>query len=63
MLLGGDHTFAEPDEVKELADGVDVAVAGLTFAVDHTPGHTWGSVTFRLPYDGPGGRLAGDVRR
>jgi len=53
MLLGGDHAFAEPDEVKELSDGAAVEVAGLTFAVDHTPGHTWGSVTFRLPYDGP----------
>ena len=25
-------------------------VAGLTFTVDHTPGHTEGSVTFRAPY-------------
>jgi glyoxylase-like metal-dependent hydrolase (beta-lactamase superfamily II) len=53
QMLGGNHTFAEPDEVKELSDGALVQVAGLAFAVDHTPGHTWGSVTFRLPYDGP----------
>jgi hydroxyacylglutathione hydrolase len=53
MLLGADYAFAEPDDVRELADGVGVEVAGLTFAVDHTPGHTPGSVTFRTPYTGP----------
>jgi len=51
MLLGGDVTFAEPDDVRELADGQALELAGLTFAVDHTPGHTQGSVTFRTPYD------------
>ncbi|WP_340540077.1 MBL fold metallo-hydrolase [Nocardioides sp. GXZ039] len=50
MLLGGDHSFAEPDDVKELADGQVIDLAGLKFAVDHTPGHTEGSVTFRTPY-------------
>jgi hydroxyacylglutathione hydrolase len=53
MLLGGDFEFAEPDDVRELVDGGPVEVAGLTFAVDHTPGHTPGSVTFRVPYSGP----------
>ncbi len=53
MVLGGDHAFAEPDDVRELADGQQVQVAGLVFGVDHTPGHTWGSVTFRMPYTGP----------
>ncbi len=51
MLLGGDHSWAEPDDVRELADGVDLELAGLRFVVDHTPGHTEGSVTFRTPYD------------
>ena len=51
QLLGDkDHAWAEPDDVRDLADGVDVEVAGLTFVVDHTPGHTQGSVTFRTPY-------------
>ncbi len=50
MLLGGDHSWAEPDDVRELADGVDLELAGLRFVVDHTPGHTEGSVTFRTPY-------------
>ena len=53
MLLGGDHTFAEPDDVAELKDGLSLELAGLNFTVDHTPGHTRGSVTFTTPYDGP----------
>src|SRR4051794_6275850 len=50
MLLGGAFEFAEPDDVSELADGRLLELAGLRFAVDHTPGHTRGSVTFRTPY-------------
>ena len=50
MLLGGNHTWAEPDDVRELGDGQDLELAGLRFVVDHTPGHTEGSVTFRTPY-------------
>ena len=50
-LLGADHQWAEPDDVRELGDGQDLEIAGLTFVVDHTPGHTQGSVTFRTPYD------------
>lgn len=52
MLLGGDYTFAEPDDVRELADGELLSLAGVGFTVDHTPGHTQGSVTFRSAYDG-----------
>jgi glyoxylase-like metal-dependent hydrolase (beta-lactamase superfamily II) len=51
MLLGGKYHFAEPDDVGELADGQVLELAGLRFTVDHTPGHTEGSVTFRTPYD------------
>ncbi len=50
MLLGGTYEFAEPDSVEELGDGQALELAGLRFAVDHTPGHTPGSVTFRSPY-------------
>jgi len=50
MLLGGAYEFAEPDDVAELADGQQLDLAGLQFLVDHTPGHTAGSVTFRTPY-------------
>jgi hydroxyacylglutathione hydrolase len=51
MLLGGDYEFAEPDDVRELTDLQELELAGLRFVVDHTPGHTEGSVTFRSPYD------------
>ena len=51
MLLGGTYEFAEPDDVAEIGDGASLELAGLRFAVDHTPGHTPGSITFRTPYD------------
>jgi glyoxylase-like metal-dependent hydrolase (beta-lactamase superfamily II) len=50
MLLGQKIEFAEPDDVRELADRQTLELAGLEFVVDHTPGHTRGSVTFRTPY-------------
>lgn len=51
VLLGGNHTFAEPDDVSEVGDGDALEVAGLSFTVDHTPGHTPGSITFTSEYD------------
>jgi len=51
MLLGGRYEFAEPDDVAELGDGQVLDLAGLQVTVDHTPGHTQGSVTFRTPYE------------
>jgi glyoxylase-like metal-dependent hydrolase (beta-lactamase superfamily II) len=60
MLLGGRYEFAEPDEVAEIGDGATLELAGLRFVVDHTPGHTPGSITFRTPYDAaPTGSTAG----
>jgi hydroxyacylglutathione hydrolase len=49
MPLMGELTVGEPDDVKELADGSELTLAGLEFAVSHAPGHTKGSVTFRMP--------------
>ena len=51
MLLGQTYEWAEPDDVRELGDGQDLELAGVKFVVDHTPGHTRGSVSFRSPYD------------
>jgi glyoxylase-like metal-dependent hydrolase (beta-lactamase superfamily II) len=45
-LLGG-LKLAEPDDVRELADGDTIDLAGVRLTVDHTPGHTRGHVTFR----------------
>jgi glyoxylase-like metal-dependent hydrolase (beta-lactamase superfamily II) len=53
-LFGGRLTFTEPDDVAELTDGATLALAGLEITVDHAPGHTGGSVLFRLPAEGSG---------
>lgn len=57
QLLPG-LTFTEPDDVAELADGVTLSLAGLDIVVDHAPGHTPGSVTFRTA---PGVLFSGDL--
>ncbi|WP_232676011.1 MBL fold metallo-hydrolase [Nocardioides sp. R-C-SC26] len=62
MLLGGNYAWAEPDDVRELGDAQMLELAGLRFVVDHTPGHTEGSVTFRSPYtDAAGTRLQDEI--
>lgn len=41
--------FREPRQVVELdRDGDKIELGGVTVAVDHTPGHTQGSVVFRV---------------
>lgn len=40
--------WSEPSEVVELTGHDRISLAGLDFVVDHAPGHTEGSVTFRL---------------
>ena len=40
-------TFTEPDDVIALGDGMTLRLAGVELVVDHAPGHTPGSVTFR----------------
>jgi len=52
QLFGG-LEFAEPDDVKELADGMTLSLVGLEIVVNHAPGHTEGSVAFRMPLDPP----------
>jgi hydroxyacylglutathione hydrolase len=49
-LTGRSAVFTEPDEVRELTDGADVAVAGLSFEAIHAPGHTPGSTMFKTAY-------------
>jgi glyoxylase-like metal-dependent hydrolase (beta-lactamase superfamily II) len=50
MLAGAGIRFTEPDDVAEVTDGARLELAGLQVTVDHAPGHTPGSVTFRTPY-------------
>ncbi|QXE37841.1 MBL fold metallo-hydrolase [Streptomyces sp. GMY02] len=49
MPLMGELTVGEPDDVRELADGARLPLAGLEFTVAHAPGHTKGSVTYGTP--------------
>jgi glyoxylase-like metal-dependent hydrolase (beta-lactamase superfamily II) len=48
-LFGGRLPYTEPEDVAELTDGAVLTLAGLEVTVDHAPGHTGGSVLFRLP--------------
>ncbi len=62
-LFGGRLEWTEPDDVRPLTDGEMLRIAGLELTVDHAPGHTRGSVLFRLPEDAddPEVCLSGDV--
>jgi hydroxyacylglutathione hydrolase len=51
-MFGGRLPYAEPEDVAELTDGATLSLAGLEVTVDHAPGHTGGSVLFRLPGTG-----------
>jgi len=52
LLFGA--MFSEPKQVIELdRDGDKIGVGGTTITVDHTPGHTRGSVVFRVATDSP----------
>jgi hydroxyacylglutathione hydrolase len=61
QLFGG-ITFTEPDDVVELVGGMTLDLAGVQVVVDHAPGHTQGSLTFRLPAAAePGTLFSGDL--
>lgn len=65
MAMLGDLEFREPKEVREMTDGIVLDLGGVRLTVDHTPGHTQGSVVFRSLFetdDGPTQLLlAGDT--
>jgi hydroxyacylglutathione hydrolase len=46
-MFGGRLTWVEPDDVRVIGDE-PLELAGLHIDVDHAPGHTPGSVMFRL---------------
>lgn len=46
--LLGRLRFSEPDDVRELSDGEPLSLAGLDLTVMLAPGHTPGSVVFKL---------------
>jgi hydroxyacylglutathione hydrolase len=45
--------FGEPDDLREVADGDQLDLAGVALRVDHAPGHTAGSVAFVSADGGP----------
>jgi glyoxylase-like metal-dependent hydrolase (beta-lactamase superfamily II) len=49
LILGPSLRYTEPDDVAPLVDGQVITLAGLELTIDHAPGHTRGSVMFRLP--------------
>jgi hydroxyacylglutathione hydrolase len=65
-MFGGRLPYSEPADVAELTDGEALTLAGIEITVDHAPGHTGGSVLFRLPgagtsWDAEQICLSGDV--
>jgi hydroxyacylglutathione hydrolase len=56
QLFDGALSMNAPTEVRDLADGAELDLAGMRFEVSHSPGHTGGSVMFGAGTD-EGGRL------
>lgn len=50
-MFGGRLEWTPPDDVLPMHDGEVLSLVGLEVTVDHAPGHTRGSVAFRLPAD------------
>ncbi len=48
MLAANFGAWREPDDVRTLADGERLDLAGLTLRVTHAPGHTEGSMMFAV---------------
>ena len=46
-MTDGVLATGEPEDLRELSDGLRLDLAGLSLTVDHAPGHTRGSVMFR----------------
>lgn len=46
--------FVEPADVRDAVDGAVIEVDGLEITVDHVPGHTPGTVYYRVDWDGTG---------
>ncbi|MFE3461239.1 MBL fold metallo-hydrolase [Nocardiopsis aegyptia] len=60
--LLGPGPYTEPAAMVEVADGGTLALAGMDFSVEHTPGHTPGSVVYTVSTeDGVPVMFAGDL--
>ena len=45
--------FTEPADVRDAVDGAVIEAGDLRITVDHCPGHTPGTVAYRVDYTGP----------
>lgn len=45
--------FVEPAQVRDAVDGARIEIGTLELNVDHCPGHTPGTVMYRMDYPGP----------
>ncbi|MFT4299125.1 MAG: MBL fold metallo-hydrolase [Aeromicrobium sp.] len=48
--LGDLPEFTEPADVRDAVDGARFTVDGIEFTVDHVPGHTPGTLFYRIDY-------------
>jgi len=53
LQLGDLPQFSMPADVRDAVDGAVIEVDGLTITVDHVPGHTPGTVYYRVDWEGP----------
>ena len=53
LNLGDLPEFVEPADVRDAADAAVIDVDGLAITVGHVPGHTPGTVFYRVDHDGP----------
>lgn len=60
-MTQGALELTEPDEVRTFEDGAELDLAGLTFAVQHAPGHTEGSAVFTVSTEARPVMWSGDV--
>ena len=60
-FFGGRLELREPREVRHLDDGATLELAGLALRVDHTPGHTLGSVVFSTAVTEQGSSIVTEV--
>jgi glyoxylase-like metal-dependent hydrolase (beta-lactamase superfamily II) len=51
--LGTPNKFVEPSDVRVIADGVHIELAGLNLDIRLAPGHTQGSILFGIAGDEP----------
>ncbi len=52
-MMDSDDVFAEPDDLREIADNMTLELAGFDIKIRHAPGHTQGSVLFDFQHDRP----------